>query len=48
MQWRLADAKNRFTELANRALTEGPQLVLRHADTVVVVERRQYEKLTGK
>ena len=48
MQWRLADAKNRFSELVNRALTEGPQLVLRHTDAVVVVERRQYEKLTGK
>ena len=48
MEWRLADAKNRFSELVTRALTEGPQLVLRHADAVVVVERRQYEKLTGK
>ena len=47
MQWRLADAKNRFSELVNRALTEGPQLVLRRGDAVVVVDRRQYEKLTG-
>jgi antitoxin Phd len=48
MQWRLADAKNRFSELVNRALTEGPQMVLRRDDAVVIVERRQYEKLTGK
>ena len=47
MQWRLADAKNRFSELVNRALTEGPQLVLRRGDAVVIVDRRQYEKLTG-
>jgi hypothetical protein len=40
--------QNRFSELVNRALTEGPQLVLRHTGAVVVVERRQYEKLTGK
>jgi prevent-host-death family protein len=29
MAWRLADAKNRFSELVNRALTGDPQVVLR-------------------
>lgn len=48
MEWRLADAKNRFSELVNRALIEGPQVVLRRNDAVVVVARRDYEKLTGK
>jgi len=48
MAWRLADAKNRFSELVNRALTRGPQLVLRRRDAVVVVSRRDFEKLTGK
>ncbi len=48
MAWHLADAKNRFSELVNRALTRGPQLVLRRHDAVVVVARRDYEKLTGK
>ncbi len=48
MAWRLADAKNRFSELVNRALTQGPQLVLRRHDVVVVVAQRDYEKLTGK
>ncbi len=48
MAWRLADAKNRFSELINRALTRGPQLVLRRRDAVIVVARRDYEKLTGK
>lgn len=48
MAWRLADAKNRFSELVNRALTQGPQLVLRRRDVVVVVAQRDYEKLTGK
>lgn len=47
MEWRLADAKNRFSELVNRALVEGPQRVLRRDDTVVVVAEREYEKLTG-
>ncbi len=48
MQWRLADAKNRFSELVSRALAEGPQKVVRRDDAVVVVAQRDYEKLTGK
>jgi antitoxin Phd len=48
MQWRLADAKNRFSEVVNRALSEGPQLVLRRDDAVVVMDRREYEKLAGQ
>ena len=48
MSWRLADAKNRFSEVVNRALTGDPQVVLRRRDAVVVVARRDYEKLTGK
>ena len=47
MEWRLADAKNRFSELVNRALLEGPQRVLRRDDAVLVVAEREYEKLTG-
>lgn len=48
MEWRLADAKNGFSELVARALAEGPQRVRRHDDAVVVVAERDYEKLTGK
>ena len=48
MEWRLADAKNRFSELVTRALAEGPQRVRRHHDAVVVIAERDYEKLTGK
>lgn len=48
MTWRLADAKNRFSELVNRALTGGPQVVLRRRDAVVVLARRDYERLTGQ
>jgi len=48
VEWRLADAKNRFSELVNRALSGDPQLVVRRGDAVVVVSRRDYEKLTGK
>jgi prevent-host-death family protein len=48
MTWRLADAKNRFSEVVNRALAGDPQVVLRRSDAVVVVARHDYEKLTGK
>ena len=47
MEWQLADAKNRFSELVNRALSEGPQFVRRRGDAVVVMDKRQYEKLRG-
>ena len=47
-KWKLADAKKRVCELVNRALAEGPQWVERRADAVVVLDRREYEKLTGK
>ena len=48
MSWRLADAKNRFSEVVNRALAGDPQVVLRRRDAVVVVARCDYDKLAGK
>jgi prevent-host-death family protein len=48
MDWRLAEAKNKFSELVNRALVEGPQRVLRRNDAVIVMALRDYEQLTGK
>ena len=48
MQWRLAEAKNRFSEVINKALSEGPQQVLRRDDTVIILSKKDYEKLTGK
>jgi prevent-host-death family protein len=48
MSWHLADAKNRFSELVNRALRGEPQVVVRRRDAVVVVARRDYQKLKGE
>jgi prevent-host-death family protein len=48
MSWRLADAKNRFSELVNRALRGEPQVVVRRRDAVVVVARRDFQKLAGE
>ena len=48
MEWPLAEAKNRFSELVNRALREGPQRVRRRKDAVVVVSEEEYERLAGR
>jgi hypothetical protein len=48
MEWRLADAKNKFSELVNRALAEGPQKVRRRQDAVMVIAERDYQKLAGR
>ncbi|MDI3341784.1 MAG: type II toxin-antitoxin system prevent-host-death family antitoxin [Sphaerobacter sp.] len=48
MDWQLADAKNRFSELVTRALTEGPQRVRRRGEAVVVVAEVEYQRLTGE
>jgi prevent-host-death family protein len=48
MDWQLADAKNRFSELVSRVLTEGPQRVRRRKDTVVVIAEEEYDRLHGK
>jgi antitoxin Phd len=47
-EWKLAEAKNRFTEVVNKALTGQPQIVHRRADTVVILSKDEYERLTGK
>jgi prevent-host-death family protein len=44
--WSLQDAKNRFSEVVNLALSEGPQVVTRRGEeVVVVVARDEYAKL---
>lgn len=40
-KWQLQDAKNRFSELVDRALEEGPQTVTRHGKEVVVVVSKE-------
>jgi antitoxin Phd len=44
--WRLQDAKNRFSEVVNKALSEGPQVVTRRGEeVVVVVAKEEFTKL---
>ena len=48
MDWRLADAKNRFSEMFTLALTLGPQRVRRRNDSVIVLSEKDYERITGR
>jgi prevent-host-death family protein len=48
MEWTLTEAKNRFSEVVKRALSEGPQRISRRGDdAVVVVAQDEYDRLTG-
>lgn len=48
MEWQLAEAKNRFSELVNQALLVGPQRVRRRKDTVIVISAAEFERLTSQ
>jgi prevent-host-death family protein len=46
-EWKLQDAKSRFSELFDRALTEGAQVVSRRGkQKVVVIAKDEYDRLT--
>src|SRR5438552_10035323 len=47
-QWRLQDAKARFSELVRRVRSEGPQPVTVHGrDEVVVISAGEFRRLQG-
>lgn len=44
--WQLQEAKSRFSELVERSLSEGPQLVTRRgAEAVVVMAAPEYRRM---
>lgn len=46
-RWQLQEAKNKFSEVVEKALRKGPQIVTRRGvETVVVMSVDQYRKLT--
>lgn len=46
-EWQLQEAKNRFSEVVNRALSDGAQTITRHGKPVVVVlSQEEFQKLT--
>ena len=48
MNWKLADAKNKLSELVNLTLSEGPQTITRRKDEVVVISKEEFLRLSGK
>jgi len=48
MEWLLADAKNKLSEVVTLAVTEGPQQIKRRNDRVVLISQKDYDKLTGQ
>lgn len=49
MLWSLQDAKNRFSEVVERARTEGVQRVSKHGrDAVVIVSAEQWAEMQGQ
>ena len=47
--WQLAEAKNKFSEIVEKALSEGPQYVTKHGrEAVVVVSAADYRRLAGQ
>ena len=49
MSWQLQEAKQKFSELVRRTLAEGPQVVTKHGEeVVVVVPAEEYRRASGK
>ena len=48
MPWQVREAQRRFSELVRRALDEGPQVVTRRGEEVVVdLSATEFQRLTG-
>lgn len=47
MVWNLADAKNKFSEVVNLALHNGPQIISRRGEKVIVISEKAYQRLRG-
>jgi len=49
VNWQVQEAKQRFSELVERAVSEGPQVVTKHGrPTVAVVEIGEFRRLVRK
>ena len=47
--WQLQEAKNRFSELVNRAISVGPQVVTRRGeDVVVILSKDAFQAMVAK
>jgi len=48
MVWKLAEAKNKLSEVVNRALEEGPQTITRRGDELLLISKKDFDQLSGK
>ena len=48
MDWPVAEAKNRLSEVMRRALSEGPQRIAKRDAAVIVIAEAEYRRLTGE
>jgi antitoxin Phd len=48
MDWQVAEAKNKLSEVMRRALEEGPQRIARRDAAVIVMAEGEYRRLTGE
>lgn len=47
MNWQLAEAKNKLSEVVTLALTKGPQRISRRGQVVVVLSEAEFDQLVG-
>lgn len=48
MAWQIQTAKQHFSEVVERARTEGPQRVTKHGkDAVVIISAEEFQRLSG-
>ena len=46
-RWQLQEAKNKLSQVAEQAVSDGPQVITKHGrDAVVVISRAEYDRLT--
>ena len=49
MGWQLQEAKNKFSEVVDQALKNGPQEITRHGKkTAVILSMKDYRNLLGR
>ncbi len=49
MGWQLQEAKNKFSEVIDQAVKNGPQEITRHGEkTAVLLSMKDYRKLVGR
>ncbi len=49
MSWQLQEAKNKLSEVVDRALKDGPQEITKHGKkTAVIISLREYKRLKDR